>query len=165
MPDPLWSVPDQARRLAELTANAAPLKDEPLRRDVRSLGMLLGQVIREQEGDALYAAVEELRGLSITHRGNDDTDAPEADASDDEQMARAERIVEGMEVRRAYRLTQAFSTYFELANLAETAHRKRRRRASRLHAEQAPQPGTFEGTLLRLRQEGLDREAVLACLA
>ncbi|HEU0013862.1 MAG TPA: phosphoenolpyruvate carboxylase [Longimicrobium sp.] len=161
----LWSVRDQARRLAELTADAAPLKDEPLRRDVRSLGMLLGQVIREQEGDALFAAVEELRGLSIGHREQDDGDAPEPGTPDDEQRARAERIVEGMEVRLAYRLTQAFSTYFELANLAETAHRKRRRRAARLRTGQAPQPGTFEGTLLRLRAEGLSREQVLEHLA
>ncbi|HKP74849.1 MAG TPA: phosphoenolpyruvate carboxylase, partial [Longimicrobiaceae bacterium] len=57
------------------------------------------------------------------------------------------------------------STYFELTNLAETAHRGRRRRAAMLHADQPPQPGTFRGTLLRLRDAGLDRDTVLARLA
>ncbi|HEX7240908.1 MAG TPA: phosphoenolpyruvate carboxylase, partial [Longimicrobiaceae bacterium] len=60
--------------------------------------------------------------------------------------------------------TKAFSTYFELANLAETQHRKRRRRASGLRAGQAPQPGTFLGTLLRLRDAGVGRGAVLDAL-
>ncbi len=157
--DPLWKVDDQFRRLAELTGDDPALKEAPLRRDVRSLGMILGEVIREQEGEALFAAVEELRGLAIRHR----EESPEED--DDERMRRAERIVGGMAVREAYGLTRAFSTYFELTNLAETAHRGRRRRASRLHADRSPQPGTFHGTLLRLRDAGVDREGALALLA
>ncbi|HEX7239891.1 MAG TPA: hypothetical protein VF263_06470, partial [Longimicrobiaceae bacterium] len=66
--DPLWKVDAHAERLAELTAETGDLKEAPLRRDVRSLGMLLGEVIREQEGEALYAVVEELRHLAIGHR-------------------------------------------------------------------------------------------------
>ncbi|HEX2095519.1 MAG TPA: phosphoenolpyruvate carboxylase [Longimicrobiaceae bacterium] len=159
--EPLWKVAEQAERLAELTAGDAR-KEAPLRRDVRSLGRLLGEVIREQEGDALFAAVEELRLLAIRHReGESEPVAPPADEGDDEPMRRAERIVDGMGIGEAYRLTQAFATYFELTNLAETAHRKRRRRASLLRADHAPQPGTFHGTLLRLRDAGLDRETVL----
>ncbi|HLL46539.1 MAG TPA: phosphoenolpyruvate carboxylase, partial [Longimicrobiaceae bacterium] len=150
--EPLWKVDDQARRLAELTGGDPALKEAPLRRDVRSLGMILGETIREQEGEALFRAVEELRGLAIAHR-------EEGEADDDERMRRAERMVSEMGVREAYGLTRAFSTYFELTNLAETAHRQRRRRASRLHADRAPQPGTFRGTLLRLREAGVSRAA------
>ena len=163
--DPLWKVEDQARRLAELTGEDPALKEAPLRRDVRSLGTLLGEVIREQEGDALFQAVEELRHLAIRHREGEAGDGAPEHAPDQELMRRAERIVDGMEVREAYGLTRAFSTYFELTNLAETQHRKRRRRASRLHADRAPQPGTFQGTLLRLREAGLGREAVLERLS
>ncbi|HZG42218.1 MAG TPA: phosphoenolpyruvate carboxylase, partial [Longimicrobium sp.] len=72
--EPLWMVQDQARRLAELTADEAALKEAPLRHDVRSLGMLLGEVIREQEGDELYAAVEELRHLAMRHRDTEDAE-------------------------------------------------------------------------------------------
>ncbi|HEX2188747.1 MAG TPA: phosphoenolpyruvate carboxylase, partial [Longimicrobiaceae bacterium] len=157
--DPRWKTDSQASRLAELTAAEPDLKEVPLRRDVRSLGMLLGEVMREQEGAELYGVVEELRHLAIAHRER----AP-GDSDRDEPMARAERRVGELEVRDAYRLTKAFSIYFELTNLAETQHRKRRRRASGLHAGQPPQPGTFLGTLLRLRDAGLEWDAVLDAL-
>ncbi len=62
---PLWHAEDQALRLAELTSNAPKVKEAPLRRDVRSLGRLLGDVLKEQAGEALFAAVEEIRQLAI----------------------------------------------------------------------------------------------------
>ena len=64
----LWNVDDQAARLAELTSQDPNLKEAPLRRDVRSLGRLLGEVLKEQAGDKLFSAVEELRLLLIEHR-------------------------------------------------------------------------------------------------
>src|SRR6266550_1582881 len=65
----LWSYDDQSARLAELTADTSnPDKELPLRRDVRSLGMLLGRVLVEQEGEAFYEVVERLRRLLIVHR-------------------------------------------------------------------------------------------------
>lgn len=162
----LWEVEEnQARRLDELTGEDAALKEAPLRRDVRSLGRLLGEVIREQEGGEIFEAVEELRHLAIRHRENEgDSAAAASTAENAALMPRVEQIVDGMAVRDAYRLTKAFSIYFELTNLAETTHRKRRRRASALGANQAPQPGTFHGTLLRLREAGLEQDAVLASL-
>src|SRR5882762_6290637 len=65
---PLWNADDQALRLVELTSDERDVKEAPLRRDVRSLGRLLGEVLKEQGGDGLYAAVEELRVLMIEHR-------------------------------------------------------------------------------------------------
>ena len=62
---PLWNVDDQATRLAELTSQDRDLKEAPLRRDVRSLGRLLGEVLKEQVGDKFFSAVEELRLLLI----------------------------------------------------------------------------------------------------
>src|SRR5260221_5232318 len=66
--EPLWKVTDQAARLAELVSHSGDLKEAPLRRDVRSLGRLLGEVLKEQVGDELFTAVEELRSLLIEHR-------------------------------------------------------------------------------------------------
>ena len=57
----LWSPTDWPQRLAELQAPTGELKEAPLRRDVRSLGVLLGEVLREQAGLLLYQAVEDLR--------------------------------------------------------------------------------------------------------
>ena len=64
----LWSPTDWPQRLAELQAPTGELKKAPLRRDVRSLGVLLGEVLREQAGLPLYQAVEDLRRTAIARR-------------------------------------------------------------------------------------------------
>ena len=66
---PLWGAANQAERLAELSAKTSDAnKEAPLRRDVRSLGMLLGRVLTEQAGPELFDTVERLRRLLIQHR-------------------------------------------------------------------------------------------------
>ena len=157
---PLWAADDQARRLAELIAGTSdPAKELPLRRDVRSLGILLGRVIVEQTGQPLFDIVEQLRHLLTQQREQ----SPEK--TNDTLLAQAREIVANLPLEDAYRVTKAFSIYFELTNLAETNHRKRRRRAGKLHKEQPPLPGSFRGTLLRMRKAGLSAEAALAALA
>ncbi|HEY8227455.1 MAG TPA: hypothetical protein VIG25_19455, partial [Pyrinomonadaceae bacterium] len=64
----LWNVDDQIERLVELTSHDVELKETPLRRDVRSLGRILGEVLKEQVGEEFFTAVEELRLLLIEHR-------------------------------------------------------------------------------------------------
>lgn len=65
---PLWAATDQAGRLQELLTDAPEQKELPLRRDVRSLGKLLGEILAEQEGQRLFDTVERLRLLAIAHR-------------------------------------------------------------------------------------------------
>ena len=162
---PLWSPEDQTTRLAELTAGTAdPLKELPLRRDVRSLGKLLGRVIVEQEGKRLFNVVEELRHLLIRHREQTRLEAANT-TFEDPQMAKAHNAIAGLDVADAYRITKAFAIYFELTNLAETNHRKRRRRASKLHAEQPPLAGSFRGTLRRWHAAGISAKDALATLS
>src|ERR1019366_6082949 len=67
----LWTPPNWPQRLAELQAPTGELKEAPLRRDVRSLGVLLGEVLREQAGLPVYEAVEELRRTAIARRAAD----------------------------------------------------------------------------------------------
>jgi len=64
----LWSPESWSQRLAELEARSGDLKEAPLRRDVRSLGTLLGEVLREQAGEDLFAQVEALRQGTIRRR-------------------------------------------------------------------------------------------------
>ncbi len=159
---PLWSTRDQNSRLAELTASTAdPAKELPLRRDVRSLGRLLGQVITEQNGPELLQVVERLRRLLIQHREQNFA-RPAAEVSD-ELLDEARRIISAMSIEDAHRVTKAFAIYFELTNLAETNHRKRRRRAGRLHAQELP--GSFRGTLRRMKEAGFSAEAALSALS
>jgi phosphoenolpyruvate carboxylase len=160
---PLWKVDDQQARLAELIAPSdEPAKDNPLRRDVRSLGAILGQVISEQAGQELFESVETLRRLLIEHR--DSTRRSPGESPSEELMRQAQQLIANMDLARAYQVTKAFATYFELTNLAETNHRKRRRRAGKLDRDQAPLAGSFRGTLLRMKEAGMSAQDALAAL-
>ena len=162
-PKPLWKAGDQQALLAELTApSGEPTKDNPLRRDVRSLGAILGQTVVEQEGADVFESVEDLRRLLIEHRET----VQQSDSADgsSELMIRAQEKIASMDLARAYKVTKAFSIYFELTNLAETNHRKRRRRAGKLSESRDPLSGSFRGTLLRMAQAGVPAEKALAAL-
>jgi len=161
---PLWNVENQAARLEEFTSHDPDLKEVPLRRDVRSLGRLLGEVLKEQVGDKFFSAVEELRLLLIEHR--ELHAEPEHDVEKERRLIeRAERIVSRLDVAEAQQMAKAFAIYFELTNLAETNHRKRRRRAAQTSPESLAQPGSFLGTLRRMRDAGITQEQALEWLA
>lgn len=165
MPDqPLWNVDNQTSRLLELTAATSDsAKELPLRRDVRSLGTLLGRVLVEQAGQDMFDAVEQLRRLLIQHREKERAAAP-GSIPEEPQLAEAREKISRLSVEEAYRVTKAFAIYFELTNLAETNHRKRRRRAAKIHSDQPPLPGSFRGTLQRKLAEGFTAEQLLETL-
>src|SRR5215831_17965988 len=101
-----------------------------MRRDVRLLGDLLGEVIRESGGQGLLDDVERLRHAVIAAREN----PPRGDAADpvgDEIAA----LVAGWPLARAELVAKAFTIYFHLTNLAEERHRVRTLRGQ---AELAP---------------------------
>jgi phosphoenolpyruvate carboxylase len=154
----LWNPDSWSQRLAELEADSGDLKEAPLRRDVRSLGTLLGEVLREQAGDDLFAHVEALRQGTIRRR-----DA-EAHGNHEEAVRHAAvalDLVHSLPVERAILLTRAFAFYFELINLAETNHRKRRRIALRLNGEAAHQRGSLAGTLCEMRRVGITADEAM----
>ncbi|MCA1632267.1 MAG: phosphoenolpyruvate carboxylase, partial [Acidobacteria bacterium] len=160
---------DQGERLAELTSDDPELKEAPLRRDVRSLGHVLGRTLKEQAGVGLFEKVENLRRLTTEQREASlwlgaATAPPRGAAVESDLMTQVGELISRLTVAEVYQITKAFAVYFELINLAETNHRKRRRRARTLNAELPALPGTFRGTLARLRDSGLGWEAVLEML-
>lgn len=161
-----WKAEDQSQRLGELIADDQEMAELPLRRDVRSMGMLLGEVIRDQAGREVYEAEEELRGLAIRHRrlseggDGDSLDIPE----ERELQDRALEIVRGISIIAAYDIVRAFGTFFELTNLAETNHRKRRLRAMRLSPDWKEKAGSLPGTLRRMREAGISGDKALELL-
>ncbi len=154
----LWNPESWSQRLAELEAQSGELKEAPLRRDVRSLGMLLGVVLREQAGNELFAQVEALRQGTIRRR-----DAEARGQADEaaRHAAAALEMVHALPVERALLLSRAFAFYFELINLAETNHRKRRRVALQLSGQAGRQRGSLEGTLSEMRRVGIGAEEAL----
>jgi phosphoenolpyruvate carboxylase len=165
----LWTPTEWPQRLAELQAPTGELKEAPLRRDVRSLGMLLGEVLREQAGDPLYDAVEALRRTAIARR---EAEAPQSgaanQASASARLQQALDRVSALDLPAAYQLARAFGFYFELINLAETNHRKRRRLSHQLSENISPasavQRGDLRGTLRRLREAGISADEAFALL-
>jgi phosphoenolpyruvate carboxylase len=126
-----------------------PLKDAALRDDVHALGTLVGEVIREQCGQALFDAVEGDRQAAIGRRTGD----PEAAV---ELVVRSQ----GRTPDAARELIRAFSAWFQMVNMAEKVHRVRRRRQY-MNDSSTPQPGGLEEGLTRLRARGLSLEQVL----
>ncbi|MFZ0271878.1 MAG: phosphoenolpyruvate carboxylase [Acidobacteriaceae bacterium] len=160
---PLWKPESWTQRLAELEARSGDLKEAPLRRDVRSLGLLLGRVLREQAGEKLYEKVEELRQSAIRRR----------ELQGKGQIREAENLMQmavlnisGMPVEQADQLSRAFAFYFELINLAETNHRKRRRLSLQITGDQKreTQRGELRGTLRAMREAGISADKALAWL-
>ncbi|MDE3106000.1 MAG: phosphoenolpyruvate carboxylase [Acidobacteriota bacterium] len=159
----LWTPSNWPDRLAELQTSTPDRKEAPLRRDVRSLGSLLGLVLREQAGESVYESVETLRRTAIARREAETTELSSAAAVAHLQSS-IERV-SSLDSTTAYRLARAFGFYFELINLAETNHRKRRRLASALNPQAAPQRGSLRGTLRVLRQAGVSAEEAAGLLA
>ena len=157
----LWNPESWSHRLAELEAQSGDLKDAPLRRDVRSLGTLLGAVLREQAGEELFAQVEALRQGTIARR---EADARGNQTEAARHAAAALEMAHALPVDRATLLTRAFAFYFELINLAETSHRKRRRMALQLSGRAGRQRGSLQGTLAEMRRVGIGADEALDCL-
>jgi len=118
-------------------------KDQALRDDVRTLGAMVGELIREQSGEELYEIVETARLRAIRRR--------EKNEKTGEGLA---KLVEGLDPELALQLIRSFSTYFQMVNTAEKVHRIRRRLEYLRDAEQN-QPGGLEETLLKLKASGL----------
>jgi phosphoenolpyruvate carboxylase len=128
-------------------------KDAPLKEDIRLLGRLLGDVLRDQEGDAVFDTVETIRQTAVRFRRDAD---PVAGKALTDLLARLGRDETNAVVR-------AFSYFSHLANIAEDQHHVRRRRAHLL-AGSKPQPSTVAYALARLKDAGVDGAAVAAFL-
>ena len=129
-----------------------PTKHLALREDVHQLGVLVGEMLREQGGAALYEMVEGDRQAAIGRR----SDAGTTDLA----LRVADRPPDV-----ARDLVRAFSTWFQAVNLAEKVHRIRRRREYFLADGGKPQPGGIEDALAQLKAQGLSLDEVLELLA
>ena len=136
-----------------------PDTDIPLREDVHVLGALVGEILREQGGDELFQAVEAARMAAIRRREGQDVAGMDQGAA----VKDLEKVVFGRRGDDAEALVRAFSTYFQVVNLAETVHRLRRRR-DYLRSDK-PQPTSLLDTVRRLKESGQSAEAAHAALA
>jgi phosphoenolpyruvate carboxylase len=120
-------------------------KDQPLRDDIRLLGRLLGDTVREQEGIAIFERVEQIRQLALRFHRDDDLAAREEMAA----------LLQGLPRDGTSQVVRAFSYFSHLANIAEDQHHIRRARA---HARAGSQPreGSLALSLTRALAAGID---------
>ena len=125
----------------------AAKKDVPLRYDTRLLGRILGETVRDQEGDAVFDLVEHIRRTGVLfHREADEAARQELQAT-----------MSSLPMDRAVRIIRAFGHFSHLANIAEDQHHIRRTRALAI-AKAPPQPGTMAYALGRAAKAGVPRE-------
>src|SRR5476649_1021885 len=122
---------------------AALEEDVRLREDIRLLGRILGDTVRDQEGADVFDLVERIRQTSIRFHRDDDRPA----------RRELEIILDGMSTAETVRIVRAFSYFSHLANIAEDQNNIRQMRA-RATAGGTPQPGTLASTLAHARTAG-----------
>jgi phosphoenolpyruvate carboxylase len=131
-----------------------PPRHEPLRDDVHALGALLGEILREQGGEELLKLVELDRLAAIRGRNGDAAARVELAA-----------CVRGRPPALAREVVRAFSTWFQVVNLAEQVHRIRRRRDYFVKDSARPQPGGVEDAIATLKDRGLSLAEALQLVA
>jgi phosphoenolpyruvate carboxylase len=122
-------------------ADSAAL-DARLRDDIRLLGRILGDTVRDQEGPEVFDLVERIRQTSIRFHRDDDKPA----------RRELEAILDGMSTAETVLVVRAFSYFSHLANIAEDQNNIRQMRSQSL--EDGAQEGRLARTLARAREAG-----------
>lgn len=120
------------------------LKDVPLREDIRLLGRLLGDTVREQEGRQIFEIIERIRQISVRFHRDDELQAKHE----------LEELLAGLSPDQSVQVIRAFSYFSHLANIAEDQHHIRRTRAHDIQGSAAKR-GSIDAALGAAAEAGL----------
>lgn len=134
----------------EILLDPTRYSDNYLRRDVRFLGNILGEVLVHQGGTELLEVVERIREMSKALRANY---IPEL-------FAEFKHVIKTLDYEKRHQVIRAFAIYFQLVNIAEQNHRVRRKRDYERSAGAEVQPGSIESTILELKNKNIPFEEV-----
>ncbi len=121
-----------------------------LRRDVRFLGNVLGEVLVHQGGTELLDIVEKIREMSKSLRANYVTDL----------FNDFKQTIKTLDSDNRHQVIRAFAIYFQLVNIAEQNHRIRRKRDYERSAGEEIQPGSVESIILELKKQQIPHHEV-----
>src|SRR6478609_8100713 len=127
-------------RAGQPESDAAEL-DAQLRDDIRLLGRILGDTVRDQEGPGVFDLVERIRQTSIRFHRDDDKPA----------RRELEAILDGMSTADTVRIVRAFSYFSHLANIAEDQNNIRQMRG---RGPGGPRPSALTQTLSHAKTAG-----------
>ena len=128
-------------------------KDLPLREDVRLLGRILGETLREQEGEEVFNLVENVRRAAVRFRKT----------QDDRDREQLEQVLDALSPSETLSVVRAFSYFSQLSNIAEDLHHNRRHRAH-LKAGSAHKDGSLLLALDRLEEKNVDSKTLQSFL-
>ncbi|MGB8077625.1 MAG: phosphoenolpyruvate carboxylase, partial [Gallionella sp.] len=128
-------------------------KDLPLRDDVRLLGRILGDTLREQEGEETFQLIENVRRAAVRFRKT----------QDDRDRVQLEQTLDALSPGEALLVVRAFSYFSQLSNIAEDLHHNRRHRAH-LKAGSPPKDGSLLLALERIGEKRISSETLQAFL-
>jgi phosphoenolpyruvate carboxylase len=128
-------------------------KDKPLYDDVRLLGQILGDTVREQEGEATYELVEAIRQLSVAFQRRADAEAGR----------NLDQLLKRLSPPETVSVIRAFSYFSHLANIAEDRHHVRRRAAHEAVGDH--QDGSLAASFEKLRGAGIDGDRIARALS
>jgi len=124
-------------------------KDLPLREDVRLLGRILGETLREQEGEASYELIESVRRAAVRFRKT----------QDERDRVQLEQTLDALSPSETLVVVRAFNYFSQLSNIAEDLHHNRRHRAH-LKAESPAKDGSLQLALDRLQESHIDAQTL-----
>ncbi|MCP5261720.1 MAG: phosphoenolpyruvate carboxylase [Rhodoferax sp.] len=140
------------RPSAETTRRARE-NERPLVEDIRLLGRILGDVIRDQDGEAAFELIEQIRKLSVAFRRHADHDADRA----------LKKLLNSLSGDQTVSVIRAFTYFSHLVNLAEDRHHIRRRA---IHERAGnTQEGSIDVALSRLRWAGIAPATIVDTLS
>ena len=120
----------------------------PLREDVRLLGNLLGETLKEQAGQDLFNQVEQIRALS---KGARDGQV--------EAERELEKLLSSLGDEEILPLTRAFTHFLNFSNIAEQYHVVRSRRQSEFD-ESLPSPNPLDHLFEKFKQHQISAETL-----
>ena len=135
------------------STSASQDKDKPLQEDIRLLGRILGDIIREQEGAPVFTLIEQVRQLSVGFRRDHD---PEADRQ-------LKALLTSLSTGQTVSVIRAFTYFSHLANLAEDRHHLRRRAI--YERAGSAQDGSIDVAFARLQKAGITPDTIAHTLA
>lgn len=136
--------------MTETTVDQRQNSSHLLRRDVRFLGNILGEVLVQQGGKELLDIVEDIREKSKSLRAEFDL----------ELFNDFKNTIKNLEPGVRHQVIRAFAIYFQLVNIAEQNHRVRRKRDYERSAGEQIQPGSIESIIVHLKEQNVPYDEV-----
>jgi phosphoenolpyruvate carboxylase len=128
-------------------------KEQPLLDDIRLLGQILGDTVREQEGEATFELIEAIRRLSVAFQRKADAEAGRS----------LDTLLSRLSTNETVSVIRAFSYFSHLANIAEDRHHIRRRAIHEAAGDH--QDGSLAKAFERFAAAGIEPDRIVRALS